>query len=179
MLMNARSVNRQIDCGLITRKRNCRAAPPVLCTMQLCGGRSRANRPQRRGNRHCRADREIGEGILEWIQVSRDYRGCGLGRYIVSELLWRMKDTADFATASGQCHNPNNPKVLYRLMETEYRRAQFCMRIGQPTPWKMQCTLPKPQRMQGLKKNVQLSAVKPFMHGERFCPIPATLMVQN
>lgn len=28
-----------------------------------------------------------------------------------------MKGTADFATVSGQCHNPNNPKVLYRLME--------------------------------------------------------------
>ena len=62
-------------------------------------------------------DREIGEGILEWIQVSRNYHGCGLGRCIVSELLWRMKGTADFAAVSGQCHNPNNPKVLYRLMK--------------------------------------------------------------
>lgn len=37
-------------------------------------------------------DREIGEGILEWIQISQGHRGKGLGRYIVSELLWRMKD---------------------------------------------------------------------------------------
>ena len=59
-------------------------------------------------------DREIGEGVLEWIQVSQDHRGKGLGRYIVSELLWRMKGKAGFATVSGQCHSPTNPEVLYR-----------------------------------------------------------------
>lgn len=30
-------------------------------------------------------DREIGEGVLEWIQVSKDHRGKGLGGFIVSE----------------------------------------------------------------------------------------------
>lgn len=59
-------------------------------------------------------DCEIGEGILEWIQVSESYRGKGLGRYVVLELLWRMKDKADFATVSGQCNNPSNPERLYR-----------------------------------------------------------------
>lgn len=59
-------------------------------------------------------DREIGEGVLEWIQVSGNYRRCGLGSYIVFELLWRMKDKAGFATVSGQCHNPTNPEELYR-----------------------------------------------------------------
>lgn len=59
-------------------------------------------------------DREIGEGVLEWIQVSKNYRGCGLGSYIVSELLWRMKGIAKFATVSGQCNNPTNPEWLYR-----------------------------------------------------------------
>lgn len=59
-------------------------------------------------------DREIGEGILEWIQVSQNHRGKGLGRYIVSELLWRMKDKAGFATVSGQCNNATNPEKLYR-----------------------------------------------------------------
>lgn len=59
-------------------------------------------------------DPELGEGILEWIQVSEGYRGCGLGCYIVEELLWRMKGKAGFATVSGQCNNPTNPEALYR-----------------------------------------------------------------
>ena len=59
-------------------------------------------------------DREIGEGVLEWIQVSEKYRGRGLGCFIVRELLWRMKDVAKFATVSGQCKNPSNPEKLYR-----------------------------------------------------------------
>lgn len=59
-------------------------------------------------------DREIGEGILEWIQVSKEYRRCGLGSVAVSELLWRMKDFAKFATVSGRCDNPTNPEALYR-----------------------------------------------------------------
>lgn len=59
-------------------------------------------------------DQEVGEGILEWIQVSEDHRGCGLGSYIVLELLWRMKDKARFATVSGECHNLTNPEALYR-----------------------------------------------------------------
>ena len=59
-------------------------------------------------------DREIGEGILEWIQVSQAYRGRGLGRSLVSELLWRMRGSASFATVSGQCGNPTNPERLYR-----------------------------------------------------------------
>ena len=59
-------------------------------------------------------DREIGEGVLEWIQVSQVHRGKGLGRYIVSELLWRMKGKAGFATVSGQCNNASNPEKLYR-----------------------------------------------------------------
>jgi len=59
-------------------------------------------------------DREIGEGVLEWIQISQGHRGKGLGRYIVSELLWRMKGKAGFATVSGQCNNATNPEKLYR-----------------------------------------------------------------
>ena len=59
-------------------------------------------------------DKEIGEGVLEWIQVSEKYRGCGLGRYVVLELLWRLKDNAKFATVSGKCNNPTNPEKLYR-----------------------------------------------------------------
>ena len=59
-------------------------------------------------------DREIGEGALEWIQVSQAHRGKGLGRYIVLELLRRLKSKAGFATVSGQCNNAANPEKLYR-----------------------------------------------------------------
>lgn len=59
-------------------------------------------------------DREIGEGALEWIQVSRGIRRCGLGSYLVLELLWRMRNTAKFVTVSGQCGNPDKPEELYR-----------------------------------------------------------------
>lgn len=59
-------------------------------------------------------DREIGEGVLEWIQVSKDYRRCGLGSYLVLELLRRMKTTAKFVTVSGKLENPDNPEILYR-----------------------------------------------------------------
>lgn len=59
-------------------------------------------------------DREIGEGVLEWIQVSEEYRGRGLGSYIVSELLRRMRGSASFVTVSGKCSNQTNPEGLYR-----------------------------------------------------------------
>jgi len=59
-------------------------------------------------------DREIGEGILEWIQVSKEYRGRGLGKFVVLTLLERMRGKAEFATVSGKCRNPTNPEMLYR-----------------------------------------------------------------
>lgn len=59
-------------------------------------------------------DREIGEGILEWIQVSADFRRRGLGRYIVNELLYRMKGNADFVTVSGKISNQTKPESLYK-----------------------------------------------------------------
>lgn len=59
-------------------------------------------------------DREIGEGVLEWIQVSKDYRRRGLGSYLVLELLWRMRKEARFVTVSGKCENADNPDELYR-----------------------------------------------------------------
>lgn len=59
-------------------------------------------------------DEEIGEGILEWIQVSPAYRGLGLGTYVVTELLTRIAQKAQFATVSGQMNNPSKPEGLYR-----------------------------------------------------------------
>ena len=60
-------------------------------------------------------DAQIGEGILEWIQVSPEYRGFGLGTYVVTELLYRMAaQKAQFATVSGRVNNPSKPEYLYR-----------------------------------------------------------------
>lgn len=59
-------------------------------------------------------DREIGEATLEWIQVSEGFRKQGLGTYVVSELLARIRKSATFATVSGSCHNPSHPETLYR-----------------------------------------------------------------
>ncbi len=58
-------------------------------------------------------DQNIGEGILEWIQVSPAYRRRGLGRYLVCELLSRMDGKADFVTVSGQVDNQSRPELLY------------------------------------------------------------------
>lgn len=59
-------------------------------------------------------DTRIGEGVLEWIQVSPDHRRRGLGLCIVCELLHRLSNKADFVTVSGQMNSPHNSYALYR-----------------------------------------------------------------
>ena len=59
-------------------------------------------------------DIEAKELVLEWIQVLPQYRGKKIGQLIVSELLFRMKDVANFATVSGKVDNTTNPEALYR-----------------------------------------------------------------
>lgn len=59
-------------------------------------------------------DGEAREGVLEWIQVLPQYRGRKIGRLIVSELLCRMVEKADFATVSGKAGNASKPEILYR-----------------------------------------------------------------
>lgn len=60
-------------------------------------------------------DREVGELILEWIQVLPGYRRCGVGALIVCELLHRGRTLgAAFATVSGKIENPTKPELLYR-----------------------------------------------------------------
>lgn len=59
-------------------------------------------------------DTEAKELILEWIQVLPQYRGKKIGQLIVTELLFRMKDVADFATVSGKVDNMTKPEALYR-----------------------------------------------------------------
>ncbi len=50
---------------------------------------------------------------MDWIQVSADYRGLGLGQEIVNELLRSLKDKADFVTVSGRVNNITKPEHLY------------------------------------------------------------------
>ena len=59
-------------------------------------------------------DAEAKELVLEWIQVLPEYRGKKIGQLMVTELLFRMKDVADFATVSGKVDNETNPEALYR-----------------------------------------------------------------
>ena len=59
-------------------------------------------------------DVEAKELILEWIQVLPQYRGKKIGQLIVTELLFRMQDVADFSTVSGKVDNMTNPEALYR-----------------------------------------------------------------
>ncbi|MBR0508088.1 MAG: GNAT family N-acetyltransferase [Clostridia bacterium] len=59
-------------------------------------------------------DARIGEGILEWIQVSPEHRRKGLGRFVVNELLRRMQGRAAFCTVSGKRNDPGDPFALYR-----------------------------------------------------------------
>ncbi len=59
-------------------------------------------------------DIETRELILEWIQVLPQYRGKKIGQLIVTELLLRMKNVADFATVSGKVDNETKPEELYR-----------------------------------------------------------------
>lgn len=59
-------------------------------------------------------DAEAKELILEWIQVLPEYRGKKIGQLIVTELLFKMKGVADFASVSGKVDNITKPEVLYR-----------------------------------------------------------------
>ena len=59
-------------------------------------------------------DPEVGELILEWIQVLPQYRRHGYGQFIVNCLLAKMQGVPRFATVSGKMYNPTNPEGLYR-----------------------------------------------------------------
>lgn len=59
-------------------------------------------------------DNETQEGVIEWIQVSENYRKQGFGFIVVNELLICLKKYARFVTVSGNVDNPNNPEQLYR-----------------------------------------------------------------
>ncbi len=59
-------------------------------------------------------DKELREGVIEWIQVLPEYRGKKIGTLIVNELLERLSQAARFVTVSGKKDNPTQPETLYR-----------------------------------------------------------------
>jgi GNAT superfamily N-acetyltransferase len=59
-------------------------------------------------------DQSILEGSLEWIQVLPEYRGKGIGKCIVQELLSRLEKRVQFTTVAGEVDNATNPEALYR-----------------------------------------------------------------
>lgn len=59
-------------------------------------------------------DLDLKEGALEWIQVDPGYRGKGLGKVLVHELLHRLSQQATFTTVSGEVDNKTEPERLYR-----------------------------------------------------------------
>lgn len=59
-------------------------------------------------------DCDIGEGALEWIQVDSNYRGYGLGKALVNELLRRIALIGNFTSVSGELDNQTQPERLYR-----------------------------------------------------------------
>lgn len=59
-------------------------------------------------------DRDIGEGALEWVQVDSNFRGYGLGKALVNELLRRIALIGNFTSVSGELDNQTQPERLYR-----------------------------------------------------------------
>jgi GNAT superfamily N-acetyltransferase len=59
-------------------------------------------------------DHQVPEASLEWIQVLPAYRGRGLGKAVVAELLRRASDEAEFTTVAGKINNPTRPDRLYQ-----------------------------------------------------------------
>ena len=60
-------------------------------------------------------DRELKEGIIEWVQVLPDYQHQVYGKKLVNNLLNRFKVIgANFVTVSGSLNNKTNPEGLYR-----------------------------------------------------------------
>lgn len=59
-------------------------------------------------------DRLQHEGIVLWAQVVPGYRGKGLGKTLVLELMRRLQGRTQFTTVSGQQYNDTRPDILFR-----------------------------------------------------------------
>lgn len=62
----------------------------------------------------CDFDVEVGEAIIEWLQVLPEYRGRGIASALLYKALKTMSSFADFVTVSGECDNVTNPESVYR-----------------------------------------------------------------
>lgn len=67
----------------------------------------------------CDFDKEIGEGIIEWLQVLPEYRGIGIASALICKALNKMSKFANFVTVSGECDNITNPEYVYRKCKFE------------------------------------------------------------
>lgn len=59
-------------------------------------------------------DLDLAEGIIEWLQVSKDFRKMGLASILLMEFLSRLKEIGNFATVSGDLDNASDPLGVYR-----------------------------------------------------------------
>lgn len=59
-------------------------------------------------------DKDVKEGMLEWIQVLPEYQGQGFGKIIVQTTLINFKNKVDFVTVSGKVDHINKPEALYK-----------------------------------------------------------------
>jgi len=59
-------------------------------------------------------DQTVREVILDWIQVLPEFRNHGLGKMLVTNMLYNSPKDALFATVSGECNNQQVPESLYR-----------------------------------------------------------------
>ena len=78
----------------------------------------------------CDFDREVGEAIIEWLQVLPEYRGRGIASALLSRALRTMSAFADFATVSGECDNITNPENVYRKCGFECNDVWHVMTLG-------------------------------------------------
>ena len=62
----------------------------------------------------CDFDSEVGEAIIEWLQVLPEYRGKGIASALTCMALRKMGAFAEFATVSGECDNITAPERVYR-----------------------------------------------------------------
>lgn len=59
-------------------------------------------------------DLQVPEASLEWTQVLPAFRGKGVGKAIVTELLRRVSGSVRFTTVAGELENVHQPERLYR-----------------------------------------------------------------